>query len=309
VARAQQVERLRRVGLLITVASREEESLIASFEKSLEALGWVEGRNVTFYKRLIRPTGEGTTEYAKELVGLKPDILVAGPTNAVLALQRETSTIPIVFVVVSDALEQGIVRSLARPGGNLTGFSTPAFLLVGRTLQMFKEMEPGITRVEALFSPTSPVGPIYFRAAEVAAKPLAIKMIATPVSDRAEIEHTIVEFGREPNGGLYMPPDPVTISNRDLIVDLAARYRLPAVYGRRIFVDGGGLMSFDRTNRAEDYRGAAAYVDRILRGEKPGDLPVQQPTKYETVLNLKTAKALGLTIPETLLATADEVIQ
>jgi putative tryptophan/tyrosine transport system substrate-binding protein len=185
----------------------------------------------------------------------------------------------------------------------------PRFEVVGKALQLFKEIAPNVTRIEALFYPTSPVGRTYFRAAQIVAQPLAVTMTAAPVSGRAEIERAIVEFAREANSGLYLPPDTFTRSNRDLIIDLAARYRLPTVHGRRIFVDDGGLMSYDRGNRADDFRGAALYVDRILRGEKPGDLPVQQPTTFEFVINLKTAKALGLTIPPNLLAIADEVIE
>jgi putative tryptophan/tyrosine transport system substrate-binding protein len=182
-------------------------------------------------------------------------------------------------------------------------------LVVGKGLQLFKEIAPNVTRVEAVFSPSSPISRTYFRAAETAAQSLGVTMTAAEVRDRFELEGAIMEFTREPNGGLYLLPDSFTSTNRDLVVELAARHRVPALYGRRIFVEQGGLMSFDRGNRAEEYRGAASYVNRILRGEKPADLPVVQPTKFELVINLKTAEALGLTIPETLLATADEVIQ
>jgi putative tryptophan/tyrosine transport system substrate-binding protein len=300
-------ERLRRVGMLFaTAGTSEEDALIETFQTTLRSLGWVEGRNLELHKRLIGPLGEDAAQQAKTLIDLKPDVLVAGPTNAVIALQRETQTIPIVFVGVSD---ERIVPNIARPGGNLTGFSTLALLVVGKGLQLFKEAAPNVTRVEAVFSPSSPISRTYFRAAETAAESLGITMTAAEVRDRVELERAIMEFTREPNGGLYLLPDSFTSTNRDLVVELAALYRLPALYGRRIFVEQGGLMSFDRGNRSDEYRGAASYVNRILRGEKPGDLPVQQPTKFELVINLKTAKALGVTIPETLLATADEVIQ
>jgi putative tryptophan/tyrosine transport system substrate-binding protein len=306
-ARAQRGERVRRIGVLFaTTGTSEEDSLIETFQATLRSLGWIEGRNVELHKRFIGPLGEDAAQHAKELVGLKPDVLVAGPTSAVLALRRETQTIPIVFVGVSD---ERIVPNIARPDSNLTGFSTLALLVIGKGLQLFKEIAPNVTRVEALFSPSSPISSTYFRTAETAAQALGITMIAAEVRDRFELERAIMEFAREPNGGLYLLPDSFTSTNRDLVVELAARYRLPAVYGRRIFVEQGGLMSFDRGNRAEEYRGAASYVDRILRGEKPRDLPVQQPTQFEFVLNLKTAKALGLTVPETLLAIADKVIE
>jgi len=307
VARAQQGGRVRRIGVLFNPVLAEE-PLIETFRTTLQSLGWIEGRNVELHKRIIGALGEEAARYAKELVDLSPDVLVAGPTNAVLALQRETHTVPIVFVGVADVVEQGIVRNLSRPGGNLTGFSSPAFVIVSKAFQLFKEIAPGVTRIEALFSP-GPVNRGYLRATETAAQSLAIAVTAAPVHDRAEIERAVMEFARQPNGGLYLPPNSFTASNRDLIIELAARYHLPTLHGRRVFVDHGGLMSYDRGNRAEDYRGAASYVDRILRGEKPGDLPVQQPTRFEFVLNLKTAKALGLTIPPGILAIADEVIE
>ncbi len=306
-ARAQQGEPVRRVGVLFaTAGTSEEDALMETFETTLRSLGWVEGRNLELHKRLIVPLGENAAQQAKELIGLKPDVLLASPTSAVLALQRETETVPIVFIGVSD---DSIVPNIARPGGNLTGFSTLALPVVGKGLELFKKIAPNVTRIEALFSPSSPISLTYFHAAETAAQSLGITMTAAEVRDRSELERAVGEFAREPNSGLYLLPDSFTSTNRDLVVELAARYRLPAVYGRRIFVEQGGLMSFDRGNRAEEYRGAASYVNRILRGERPGDLPVQQPTRFELVLNLKTARALGLVIPETLLATADKVIE
>jgi putative ABC transport system substrate-binding protein len=307
-ARAQQGQRVRRVGLLIAVVSSEE-AMVEIFQTTLRSLGWIEGRNLELTKRLIGSRGEGAGQYAKEIVDLKPDVVVAGPTNAVLALQRETNTVPIVFIGLADVLEQRIVPNLTRPGGNLTGFSGRAFAMVAKALQLFREVAPGVTRIMALFQPASPVGTIYFQAAEAAARSLDVKMTAAPVGDRTEIEHAITEFARQPNGRLYLPPDTFTISNRDIIVDLAAKYHLPSFCGLRVWAQSGGLMSYDRGNRAEDYRGAALYVDRILRGEKPGDLPVQQPTRFEFVLNLKTAKALGLTVPPGILAIADDVFE
>jgi putative ABC transport system substrate-binding protein len=279
------------------------------FQTTLQSLGWIEGRNLELHKRFIGPLGGDAPQRAKELIGLRPDVLLAAPTVAVLALSRMTRTLPIVFVGVSDAVEQGIVPSLSRPGGNLTGFSSPTFQIVGKGLQLFKEIAPGVTRLEALFSPTSPVGRRYVANAETAGQSLFIGVTSNPVQSRAEIEHSVLEFAREPNGGLYLPPDTFTYNNGDLIVDLATRYKLPTVHGRRAMVDAGGLMSYDRANPAQEYRGAASYVDRILRGEKAGDLPVQQPTRFEFVLNLKTAKTLGLAVPPGILAIADEVIE
>jgi putative ABC transport system substrate-binding protein len=309
-ARAQPTRRIRRVGFLSGFSI--EQSRYETFKKALDARGWIEGRNVELYERFAGNLQDPTLildEYAKQLVDLRPDAIVAGPTKAVLALRRATRDTPIIFIGVADAIEQGIVPSLARPGGNITGFSSPTFQLSAKRLQMFKEVAPNVTRIQVLFNPASPVAPHNFRCAEAAAHSLGFTVLAAPVRDAGEIEYAITSVARQPNGGLYLPPDVFTLDNRALIVELAARHHLPAVCGRRAFAEDDVLMSYDFSRSIDESAGAASYVDRILSGEKPGDLPVQQPTRFEFVLNLKTAKALGLTIPPNVLALADEVLE
>jgi putative ABC transport system substrate-binding protein len=310
VAGAQQDARMRRIGVLIgSDDNTEARALLAEFQQALEQLGWTYGRNIQIDIRWGSDP-ERIIAYTKELVRLSPDVIFAGPTNVVLPLQRETRSIPIVFVRVADPLGQGIVESLARPTGNVTGFSNPDFPLIGKWLQILKDIAPSTTRVGMMTSTMNAVSALYYRSFETLAPSLAMTPVDTPIREVVEIEHVFQSLAREPNSGLAIPGDVVleAPSNRALIVRLAASHRLPVVYGGRPFVVDGGLV-FYGVEPADIFRRAASYVDRILKGEKPSDLPVQQPTKYEFVINLKTAKALGLTVPQTLLVGATEVIE
>ena len=247
---------------------------------------------------------------AKELVALQPDVILAQTTPVVVALQRETRTIPIVFVGIADPVSSGFVNNLARPDGNTTGLMLFEAGISGKWLAMLKEIAPGLVRAALVVNPkTAPYYETYLRAAQAVAPSLGIEVVFSPLENSAaDIERAIEVFARMPNGGLLLPPDSSTVVHRDVIIALAARHKLPAVYPDRLFVAAGGLMCYS-TNRADQFRQAASYVDRILRGGKPAELPVQVPTKYETVINLRTAKALGLTVPPGLLVAADEVIE
>jgi putative ABC transport system substrate-binding protein len=308
-ARAQQGERVRRIGVLVPYAEDDPETKarLAAFRQALEKLGWSEGRNVRLDTRYV-PAGAQALVAAKELVALRPDAIFAAGTAMAAALQRETGTIPIVFVYVSDPIGSGFVASLARPGGNLTGLLLYEEGITGKWLAMLKEMAPRLARAALVANPKTTPYDYFLRAAEAVAPSLEIELVPSPVENAADIEGTIESFARVPNGGLVLPPDITTTVHRDLIVALAARHRLPAVYSARFLVVAGGLMSYG-TYFVDMSRQAAAYVDRILRGAKPAELPVQAPTRYETVLNLKTAKALGLTVPPGLLVAANEVIE
>jgi putative ABC transport system substrate-binding protein len=309
-ARAQQRDRMQRLGVLIgSDDNPEARALFAEFQQALEQLGWTYGRNVQIDIRWGSDP-ERIIAYTKELVRLSPDVIFAGPTNVVLPLQRETRSIPIVFVRVADPLGQGIVESLARPTGNVTGFSNPDFPLVGKWLQILKDIAPSTARVGLMISTMNTASAHYYRSFESLAPSLAMTPVAAPIREVVEIERVFQSLAREPNSGLVIAGDVVleAPSNRALIVRLAASHRLPVVYGRRPFVVDGGLVSYG-VELADIFRRAASYVDRILKGEKPSDLPVQQPTKYEFAINLKTAKALGLEVPPMLLARADEVIE
>jgi putative ABC transport system substrate-binding protein len=308
-ARAQQAGGMRRVGVLLSGAEIDPEvqALFAAFRLALEKLGWSEGRNVHFDTRFAA-SPDRFQSYAKELVALKPDVILAHSTPVVAAVQRESRAIPIVFVSVSDPIGSGFIASLARPGGNLTGFLMYEDGLMGKWLAMLKEIAPRVTRAAIIANPKATPFDYFLKSAEAAAPRLAIELVPSRVGNAADIEHAIESFALLPNGGLVFPADTTSNSNRDLIVALAARHLLPAVYPLRLFVTAGGLVSYG-IDRLESFRQTTTYVDRILRGEKPADLPVQAPTKYETVLNLKTAKALSLEVPASLLASADEVIE
>jgi putative ABC transport system substrate-binding protein len=310
IARAQQPE-VRRIGVLVGQAEDDPDTKarLAGFRQGLERLGWSEGRNVRIDTRFA-PAGAQAPVLAKELVALQPDVILAQATPIVAALQRETRTIPMVFVAIADPVGSGFVTSLARPGGNLTGLLLFDASVTGKWLAMLRDIAPGLSRAALVINPkTAAYYEFYLRAAQAAAASLAIELVLAPIENAAaDIERTIEAFARAPNGGLLLPPDTNTNVHRDLIIALAARHRLPAVYSDRLFVAAGGLMCYS-TDRADQFRTAASYVDRILRGAKPADLPVQVPTKYETVINLKTAKALGLTLPPGLLVAADEVIE
>jgi ABC-type uncharacterized transport system substrate-binding protein len=311
-ARAQQAERMRRIGVLMGTAENDPDTnaRLAGFREAVEGLGWLEGRNIRIDYRFA-PAGAGAPVLAKELVALQPDVILANSTPVTAALQRETRTIPIVFTgVTADPIAEGFITSLARPGGNVTGLLLFETSVNGKWLAMLKEIAPRLTRAALVVNPkTAPYYVYHQRAAEAAASSLAIELVLSPIGNTAaEIEGVIESFARVPNGGLVLIPDTNSRLHRDLIIALAARYRLPAVYSDRVFVAAGGLMCYS-TNRFDQFRQAASYIDRILRGAKPAELPVQAPTKFETVIDLKTAKALGLTVPPGLLVAADEVIE
>jgi putative tryptophan/tyrosine transport system substrate-binding protein len=311
-ARAQQSERVRRIGVLMGFAEDDPETVVrvAKFRQELERLGWSEGRNVNIDYRFTAARADQFQMLAKELVALQPDVILAHATGIAAALQRETRAIPIVFVNVSDPVGAGFIASLARPGSNLTGVLHYEASITGKWLAMLKEIAPRLARVALMGNPKVTVtGYDYFlRTAEAMAPSLAIELVPSRVENAADIKRSIESFARVPNGGLVLPPDSTTNVHRDLVIALAARHRLPAVYTARLFVTAGGLMSYG-TDQVEMFGQTASYVDRILRGAKPADLPVQAPTKYETTVNLKTAKALDLAVPPGLLVAADEVIE
>jgi putative ABC transport system substrate-binding protein len=308
-ARAQQ-RGLRRVGVLAALAEDDPQmqAQLAGFRQGLERLGWSAGRNVRIDYRFAHANADQHQALAKELVAQQPDVILAHLTPVAAALQRETRTIPIVFVGVSDPVGSGFVASLARPGGNLTGLLLYEESITGKWLAMLKEIAPRMVRVAFVASPKTPTYGYFLRAAEAVAPSLAIELMPSPVETAADIERAIESFARAPNGGLFLPPNSITVLHRDLMVALAARHRLPAVYPFRLFVAAGGLMSYG-TDQVETFRETAVYVDRILRGAKPADVPVQAPIKYETIVNLKVAKALGVDVPPSLLVRADEVIE
>jgi len=309
VALAQQPEPMRRIGVLVGLAENDPEmkERLAGFRQGLEKLGWSEGSNVRIDYRFA-PAGTRAHLLARELVALQPDVILAQSTPATAALKPETSTIPIVFAGVADPIGSGFVASLSRPSGNLTGLLQYEEGITGKWLAMLKEIAPNLTRAALLANPRTTPFDYFLRSAKTLAPSLAIEVVPMPIENANDIERSIEGFAREPNGGLVLPPDTTTVIHRDLIITLAARHRLPAVYAIRVFVAAGGLM-FYGTDFVELYRQAASYVDRILRGAKAADLPVQLPTKFETVVNLKTAKALGLTVPQGLLVAADAVIE
>src|ERR1700730_614269 len=306
--RAQQPDGRRQIGVRVAYGrgDLEMEARLVGFRQALDRLGWSEGRNIYIHTRFA-PAGAGQEQLrARELVALKPDVILAHSPQVVAALQRESGQIPIVFVGVADPVEAGFIASLARPGGNLTGLLGIEASIAGKWLTMLKEIAP-VTRVALIANPKN-IFDYFVQAAEPLARSLSIELVASSIANDVEIERTIETFARKPNGGLMLPPDATTSVHRDLIIALAARYRLPAVYALRAFVKAGGLMSYG-TAFTNQFREAASYVDRILHGENAADLPVQAPTKYETVVNLKTAQALGLTVPPGLLVAADEVIE
>ena len=308
---AQRSDRFRRIGVLIGLAADDPDAnaRLSAFRQGLDKLGWSEGANVHLDYRYA-PAGAQAQLLAKELVALQPDVILAQTTPAVVALQRETRTIPIVFVGVADAVGAGLVTSLARPDGNTTGFMLFEAGIAGKWLAMLKEIAPRLERAALVINPkTAAYYEFYLRAAQAAAPSLALQIVFVPLENtRTDIERAIEVFARTPNGGLVLPPDSFTVVHRDLIIALAARYKLPAVYPDRLFVAAGGLMCYS-TNRADQFGQAASYIDRILRGAKPAELPVQVPAKYETVINLKTAQALGFAVPPGLLVAADQVIE
>jgi putative tryptophan/tyrosine transport system substrate-binding protein len=311
-ARAQQPDRIRRIGVLAGLAEDDPEmtARLAGFRQGLEKRGWSEGRNVRIdYRYAPESSADRAQVLAKELIALQPDAIFAQATSVVTALQRETRTIPIVFVAIADPIGSGFVASLPRPGGNITGVMLYEASVSGKWLAMLKEIAPRLDRVALVTNPkTAPFYNYYVRAAESLSPSLGIKLELSLVENSADLERTIGAFARTANGGLLLPPDTGMNVHRELIIALAAQHSLPAVYWLRRFVADGGLMSYG-VDVVDMFRQTAAYVDRILRGDNPADLPVQAATKFETTVNLKTAKALGLTVPPGLLVAADEVIE
>ena len=310
-ARAQQAERMRRVGMITGVLETDSDvqARFAVLRQALQQLGWTEGRNIQIDQR-FGSTGDSdlVRRQARELVALAPDLIVAAGSPNVAALQQASRTVPIVFVGIVDPVGAGFVASLARPGGNTTGFTSFEYGMSAKWLELLKEIDPRVTRAAVLRDPVNPASLGLLAAMQGVAPSLRMELSPIDVRDAPEIERTIAAFSRESNGGLIVTLTGFTIRHRDLISTLAARHRLPAVYPYRYFVTSGGLISYG-PDSADLYRRAAAYVDRILKGEKPADLPVQAPTKFELVINLKTAKALGISVPPTLLARADDVIE
>jgi putative ABC transport system substrate-binding protein len=309
-ARAQQGERMRRIGVLMGFAedNADAQALLAAFLQSLQQLGWTDGRNVRIDTRWGGGDAERHRRYAAELVTLTPDVILASSSPALGPLLQATRTIPIVFTAITDPVGAGFVDSLARPGGNATGFTSFEYGNSGKWLELLKEIAPHVTRVAVLRDAAIAAGIGQFGAIQSAAPSLGVEVSALNVRDAGEIERAFAAFARSSNGGLIVTSSALAYIHRNLIITLAARHTLPAVYNNRYFVTGGGLVSYG-PDRIDQFRRAAGYVDRILKGEKPADLPVQAPTKYELIINLKTAKALGLDVPPTLLARADEVIE
>jgi putative ABC transport system substrate-binding protein len=308
--RAQQSEGVRRIGVLSTLPADDPEAKArtAAFLQTLQELGWTDGRNVQIDIRWGAGDPERIRKYVAELVALKPDVILATGASSVGPLQRATRIVPIVFVQVTDPVGAGLVESLARPGGNATGFALFEYSTSGKWLELLKEIAPGVTRVAVLREQSSQTGLGQFAAIQSAAPPLGIELRPVSVRDAGEIERGITALTQSSKGGLIATTGAYALVHRELILALAARHRLPAVYPYRSFVTNGGLISY-APDTIDPYRRAASYVDRILKGEKPADLPVQAPTKFELVINLKTAKALALEIPLPLLARADEVIE
>jgi len=309
-ARAQQSERVRRIGVLMSFAAGDPEARLrtAALEKGLRELGWADGRNLRVeYRWADNPNT--LRSHATELAAMAPDLIVANSTPVMAALVEQTRTVPIVFAQVTDPVGQGFVANLGRPGGHVTGFTIFEFSIGTKWLETLREAAPGVARVALVFNPeTAPFADLFWRPMEAAARSFGIAPTLAGVRDTGELERMTDAFAREPDGGLVVLPDVSTSNHRALLVALAARHRLPAVYPFRFFATSGGLLSYG-ADVADVFRRVASYVDRILKGASPGDLPVQAPDKYELVINLKTAKTLGLEIPPSLLARADEVIE
>jgi len=307
---AQQPDRIRRVGVLLSIAETDPDAQrrIQAFQQGLEELGWTEGRNVRVEYRFGAGDAGLIAAQVADLVALKPDVIVGNSTPVVVALRQATRSIPVVFVQIIDPVGSGLVKSLARPGSNMTGFSDFEFGTSSKWLELLKEITPSGTRAAVLLAPDLASSTGLLRALEDVAPAVGVELTPVPARDAAEIERGLDSFARQSNGGLIVLPSPLTAVHRDLIITLAARHRLCAVYPFRYFALSGGLLSYGVDN-ADLYRRGASYVDRILKGASPADLPVQQPVKFELVINLKTAKALGLEMPPTLIARADEVIE
>ena len=307
--RAQQPDRMRRIGVLSSVAADDQDNKvrITGFRQRLEQLGWTDGHNVRIDYRFVGADPENYSKYAAELVALAPDVIVASGASLPAMLQA-TRTVPVVFAFAADPVASGYIESLSRPGGNATGFLLYEYDLSAKWLELLKEIAPGVTRVAVLRNPTEIAGIGQFAIIQSVARSVGVDVSVINLRGAGEIEQAVTAFARSSNGGLVVVASASASVQRNLIIELAARHRLPTVYFERLFVAGGGLISYG-ADLAEGYRRAAGYVDRILKGEKPADLPVQAPTKYELAINLKTAKALGLTIPPAVLARADTIIE
>jgi putative ABC transport system substrate-binding protein len=306
--RAQQPQQVRRIGVLMNVAADDPEApaRVGAFSQGLAELGWTIGRNVRIDYRWYAGSADAARKYATELVALAPDVILTSGTLGVTAIQQVTRPVPIVFTLVADPVGAGFINSLAQPGGNATGFMLFEYSLSGKWLELLKQIAPRMTRAAVLRDQTNPAGIAQFGAIQALAPSLGVQVSPVNMRNANDIESGIATFARTANGGLIVTASAAV--HHHLITKLAAQYKLPAIYSNRLNVAGGGLISYG-PDRVDQYRRAASYVDRILKGEKPADLPVQAPTKYELVVNLKTAKALGLTVPPTLLSLADEVIE
>jgi putative ABC transport system substrate-binding protein len=311
VARAQQGDRMRRIGVLMAFSENDPEaqSWAAGFREELGKLGWTEGRNVQIDTHWATADVESLQQSAKQLVALQPDLILTGSTPATAAMQQETNTIPIVFAMVGDPVGSGFVASLSRPGGNLTGFTPIENSLGGKWVELLKEIAPRVASVAIVFDPAmAPFASYYLNPFKAAAASLGIKAIVAPVDDMAELERVVATSAREPNSGLVVMPDAFMIGHHADITSLIARFRVPTVYPFRIFAEVGGLVSYG-SSALDEFRRAASYADRILKGAKPSELPVQTPINFDLVVNLKTAKALGLDVPSSIRLRADEVIE
>jgi putative ABC transport system substrate-binding protein len=308
--RAQQPAQTRRIGVLQGTDAGDpvSQQRTAAFVQELRKLGWTDGANLKIEYRWAGGDTERMRLYAAELVGLQPEVIWTAGSLTLLPLKRATRTVPIVFTSVYDPVGSGFVASLARPGGNITGFTLGEFSMGGKMLEVLKEAAPKVGRVAVILNLDQPPQVVMWHAIEAIAPSLGIRVVATDIQGPAEIEPVIEAFARDPNGGLIVLPGPITVVHRELVAAAAARHRLPAAYGFRFFVTSGGLLSYG-VDDVDQSRQAAGYVDRIMKGEKPADLPVQQPTKFELAINLKAAKALGLDVPASMLALADEVIE
>ena len=309
-ARAQLATRMRRVGILMPYAPSDAEiqTRVRAFQEELLRLGWSKGDNIQFDERWTMDNMELVRANAANLVELKPDVIVALGGRVIPILMQLTRSIPIIVPGAADPVGTGWVESLARPGGNVTGFTNVELSSFGKMLEILKQIAPGTARVAVIYNPDNPNTALYVRLLESFARPLALQPIFSPIYGIADIEHAIESLAQQPGGGVFFPTDLTITQLRDQITALIARRRVPAIYSDRVLVKSGGLISYD-ADRVDMFRRGASYVDRVLRGEKPGNLPFQQPTKYQLTINLKTAKALGLNVPATLLASADEVIE
>ncbi len=306
----QQGERIPRIGVLLGLAADDPEgqARIGAFVQTLRQLGWIEGRNIQILRRFTDGNADRARSYAAELAALAPDLILTSGASTAGTMLQATRTVPVVFVGAADPVGAGFVDSLARPGGNATGFTSYEYSMSSKWLELLKELAPGVKRVAILRDPAISAGTGQFGSIQTAAPSFGVELSPINVRDAAEIERSVTAFERSGNVGLIVTTSASVLAHRDLIITLAARHKLPAVYYARFYVTSGGLASYG-PDYVDPYRRAAAYVDRILKGEKPADLPVQAPTKYELVINLKTAKTLGLTVPPMLLARADEVIE